>query len=779
MDPDDIIVALDISNDNDNTALLSDPTPSSPTFTPWSYPLHNTYQSAPQEDDQHLHSNIHGDAGHVDSERRSREYEHSIHEDGSLDNPSNYTYQHTNPYHDDFLYPTIPLADIQPNQVPPNNLNPRQQEEADQPVREGMRYLFDNKFMRARIIFQTNANSDPLYSLGLGAMAFIRAIMTHRENETTNAVQALQTTYTIAQAQIVNTGKKRKPLMTSFTRYFGDRINTTTNTIDPPTSTTTHSSPVIDQPVFLANSILRAHVVKAEASLLIAILQLTRASLVGYIKSGFHLRRAYYSYNLVWQEYKRMGQEYTKHMDRDTVSGIQFGIGAVQLILSSLPSKMVQINSILGWSYDKELGFVLLKLCTEARGIRSSLSSLVLLAYYNVLTSFAPQLYTKDLMESALACLTDAQHQHPRSCFFLFFAARFARCAQNLALSSQSFQFAAQASRGEWAEQAMRQLTDHEQAFNDALQLNWEDSLATFEVLGRQGYWSAAFSKYMVGACYEMLGRRTEAILAFAEVPQCIERTMAAAEAGTHPTVTSSSDDDNQHHHSSTQNILYVDTYIQKKVKRYQQGGYQYMDLHLPALEMLLVWNMFEWMEKDGLTHCLTLVQQTLGLVYERERLEYGVRQKELVPSTAPPHYYDKRAGLLLIKAAVLNALRQSQEAVAHLNWILDHQRHLKSDSWMVPFTYWESGVTCWHLGQHGKSRRLWQQALSFTDYDFEHRMTIRLGLALNKCDEMNIRHDDTGVNGGGGARHITKGGLARKNKGPTSSNGRKRMPLA
>jgi hypothetical protein len=72
-----------------------------------------------------------------------------------------------------------------------------------------------------------------------------------------------------------------------------------------------------------------------------------------------------------------MGQETTKYMDRDTVSGIQFGMGAVQLILASLPAKVMQINTMVGWSCDKQLGFALLKLCTESRGIRSSLASLV------------------------------------------------------------------------------------------------------------------------------------------------------------------------------------------------------------------------------------------------------------------------------------------------------------------------------------------------------------------------------------------------------------------
>lgn len=34
---------------------------------------------------------------------------------------------------------------------------------------------------------------------------------------------------------------------------------------------------------------------------------------------------AYASYSLVWQEYKRMGQIYNDFIDRDTISGIQFG----------------------------------------------------------------------------------------------------------------------------------------------------------------------------------------------------------------------------------------------------------------------------------------------------------------------------------------------------------------------------------------------------------------------------------------------------------------------
>jgi hypothetical protein len=34
---------------------------------------------------------------------------------------------------------------------------------------------------------------------------------------------------------------------------------------------------------------------------------------------------AYASYSIAWQEYKRMGQLHNEYIDRDTISGIQFG----------------------------------------------------------------------------------------------------------------------------------------------------------------------------------------------------------------------------------------------------------------------------------------------------------------------------------------------------------------------------------------------------------------------------------------------------------------------
>jgi hypothetical protein len=287
-----------------------------------------------------------------------------------------------------------------------------------------------------------------------------------------------------------------------------------------------------------------------------------------------------------------------------------------------------------------------------------------LLTYYSILSSFVPQLYAKELMGPAVECLLEAQKSYPSSCFFLFYAARISRIARNLPLSTQSFTFAIDSSRGEWAEQGMTQMGNHEIGLNFALQLDWQSALVYFEKLSTdKNYWSPAFCQYFIGACRGMLGKRTESILAFAEVPQLAKDQL--------------------------QKKTYVDTYVQQKVEFFHKSGYQDMDFSLPGLELLLVWNAFDQMEKAALEACLLIVQRTLELIYERERLEYNIRLHELVPTTNPPDYYDQRAILLLIKASVLNSLKRHSDSIAHLNWIMDHKHRLKSETWILPFSYW------------------------------------------------------------------------------------------
>jgi hypothetical protein len=71
----------------------------------------------------------------------------------------------------------ITIGKINYKNITANTLGPREQEAADEPVLRGIHHLFNNRFSQAKKIFEDKADQDPLYSLGLGSMAFLIAAM--------------------------------------------------------------------------------------------------------------------------------------------------------------------------------------------------------------------------------------------------------------------------------------------------------------------------------------------------------------------------------------------------------------------------------------------------------------------------------------------------------------------------------------------------------------------------------------------------------------------------
>ncbi|KAI8877018.1 hypothetical protein K501DRAFT_199138 [Backusella circina FSU 941] len=592
----------------------------------------------------------------------------------------------------------IPVIDIDLSNVKANTLNPRLQEDYDGDMLRGMQCFFNNKFSEAKTIFETKANDDPLYALGLGSMSFIKE----------SALKTLGETYAFAHAQ-VDAASAKKPLKDTISHYFSNMMGSN------PTSLPTNTRPLNkdelgSEHTFMSNGALRAHVIKAECSLLIAMIYLSQETVVGYIKSGLNLRRAYHCYSLVWQEYKRMGQDFNKYMDTNTISAIQFGIGSVHLLLSSLPEKVLKIISAFGWKADKNLGFAFLKLCLEGKRVRSPLASLMLLSYYTILTSYAPQILKKELIQPAIECLLDAQKSYPNSAFFLFFAGRVSRLARNLPLSTQSFIYACEMSQGDWAETTICPLATFEMVMNAAMGLEWSTACARLEELGRLKHNSRSFLRFFYGASQEMLGHRTEAILALAEAPDL-----------------------------SQDKKTQVDQFVANRVAFYEMSGYQDLDFSIPAFEILLTWNTFPSMPQPVLDQCIRKIDQTLNKIYDREKLEYDFRNTQLAPTSAIPDYYDQRGVLLLTKASILNALDQYAAGIIHLNWIIDNKEKFKYTKWLIPFTYWECGNTCWGTGDFEKARHLWETALSFSGYEFEYRLATRLNLAITHAAELGI----------------------------------------
>lgn len=282
------------------------------------------------------------------------------------------------------------------------------------------------------------------------------------------------------------------------------------------------------------------------------------------------------------------------------------------------------------------------------------------MSYYVLLTSYAPQVLTKELIQPAIECLLEAQKDYPNSAFFLYYAGRVSRLARNTPLSTQSFAYTFEVSQGDWAETTIGNLATFEIAFNAAMELDWSSAAVRILELHSK-YNSPAFLKFFYGACMEMMGNRTEAILAFAEAPGLIDKSRNSE----------------------------PEMYVKNRVAFFEVSGYQDLDFSLPALEILLTWNAFPCMSDAMLEKCLELIDGTLEKIYEREKLEYDLRKVELVPSSAAPDYYDQRAILLLMKSSVLNALHRFNEGIVHVNWLIDNKDRIKHTDWIIPFAYW------------------------------------------------------------------------------------------
>jgi hypothetical protein len=99
----------------------------------------------------------------------------------------------------------------------------------------------------------------------------------------------LTETYQFANAQ-VDAASAKKPLKDTVSHYITNLMGS--NPTNLPTNTRPlNQGEMKDQPAFMSNGALRAHVIKAECGLLMGIIHLTQETVVGYLKMGMNLRR--------------------------------------------------------------------------------------------------------------------------------------------------------------------------------------------------------------------------------------------------------------------------------------------------------------------------------------------------------------------------------------------------------------------------------------------------------------------------------------------------------
>ncbi|KAF9199961.1 Tetratricopeptide repeat protein 39B [Haplosporangium sp. Z 27] len=575
-----------------------------------------------------------------------------------------------------------------------NLLSAAEQEIADQDMLHGVQIFFENDFVEAQRIFSSQDQYNPIYAVGSGALAFIKACMTFSEKDIQSAINILQHTESLCQSQIHAVEKKSVPILSSVSKLvssgwglFSSKAQKSKNGHQRQDDSGTPP-----QATYMSNGEIRARVIRAESLLLTSLILLFQESIISYLKAGLNLRKGYKSYETVWDEIQAMGNDATKLVDNNTLGGVYFGLGTINIVLASLPHKILRIISSFGYVGDKKFGFELVSKCIASKGVRSPLGSLMFLGYYTVLAGFAPAVLGETNIPIADKILKDALRDYKESAFFLYFEGRNNRLKGLIKESSAAFELASSKATLEWGSELQR-MCDYELGLNCAISLRWEEAAIYFNRLAEENYWSKAFFLYFKAACIEESGRKEEALTIYRSISGLVGRKFGGR-------------------------TILVEQYVSRKLKMLEQNGFE--DTNLPTLEILLVWNGFASMSQESLTTCLAQVDAHISKNRDKNSL-------------------DTMAVLKTLKGTILHQLRRHKEGSETLNWVTElHPSKIHDEKWVLPFACWEAGVGYWMDDKDlpgderwARAKAYWDKAGGFSGYEFEFRLSVRIHTAM------------------------------------------------
>ncbi|KAF9113933.1 hypothetical protein BGX27_000464 [Mortierella sp. AM989] len=580
-----------------------------------------------------------------------------------------------------------------------NTLSAAEQEVIDQDMLHGVRIFFENDFVEAQRIFSSQDQFNPIYALGSGALAFIKACMTFSESDIQNAINALQHTESLCNSQIHAVQKKSAPLISSVSKLVSSGWGYFSSKASAPKPKHNHGSETPpQQPTYMSNGEIRAKVIRAESMLLTSLILLFQESIISYLKAGLNLRKGYKAYEGVWNEIQSMGDEATKLIDNNTLGGVHFGLGTINIVLASLPYKILRIISSFGYVGDKIFGFDLVSKCIAGKGIRSPLGSLMFLGYYTILAGFAPSVLGERNIPIADKILKEALHDFKDSAFFLYFDGRNSRLKGMIKESTAAFELASSKATIEWGSE-LRRMCDYELGLNCAISMEWEEAAVYFNKLVEENYWSKAFFLYFKAACIEESGNKEEALPIYRSISGLVGRKFSGR-------------------------TILVEQYVTRKLKMFEQTGFE--DTNLPTLEILLIWNGFASMSQECLEACLAKVAAQIS----RNRDKSGL---------------DSMAVLKTLKGAILHQLGRHKEASESLNWVVDlNSNKIQEEKWVLPFASWEAGVGCWIEDKDlagdqrwARAKSYWDKAGGFSGYEFEFRLSVRIHAAMMHIQDL------------------------------------------
>uniref|UniRef100_F1MNU0 Tetratricopeptide repeat domain 39A n=3 Tax=Bos taurus TaxID=9913 RepID=F1MNU0_BOVIN len=413
-------------------------------------------------------------------------------------------------------------------------------------------------------------------------------------------------------------------------------------------------------------------------------------NMVSFIKGGLKVRNSYQTYkeldSLVQSSQYCKGENH-RHFE----GGVKLGVGAFNLTLSMLPTRILRLLEFVGFSGNKDYGLLQLEEGASGHSFRAVLCVMLLLCYHTFLTFV---LGTGNVnIEEAEKLLRPYLKRYPKGAIFLFFAGRIEVIKGNVDAAIQRFEECCEAQQ-HWKQ--FHHMCYWELMWCFTYKAQWKMAYFYADLLSKENSWSKATYIYMKAAYLSMFGKEDYKPFGDDEVE------LFRAVPGLKLKIAGKS--------------LPTEKFAIRKSRRYLSP--KPISLPVPALEMMYIWNGYAVIGKQP--------ELTDGI------LEIIIKAEEMLEKGPENEYsVDDECLVKLLKGLCLKYLGRVQEAEENFRIISANEKRIKYDHYLIPNALLELALLFMEQGRNEEAVKLLETAKqNYKNYSMESRTHFRIQAA-------------------------------------------------
>ncbi|VFV18812.1 Hypothetical predicted protein [Lynx pardinus] len=397
-------------------------------------------------------------------------------------------------------------------------------------------------------------------------------------------------------------------------------------------------------------------------------------NMINFIKGGLKIRTSYQIYKeclsiLHVIQKNKVEQQFFYEFE----GGVKLGIGAFNL----------------------ELGLLQLQEGASGRSMRSPLCCLTILAFHTYISLILGTGEVNVLEAESL--LAPFLQQFPNGSLMLFYHARIELLKGNVEEAQEILRKCISVQE-EWKQ--FHHLCYWELMWIYVFQQNWMEAYYYSDLLCKESKWSKATYVFLKAAILSMLpeedvvATKEDIVILFRQVESLKQRIAGKS--------------------------IPTEKFAVRKSRRYSSSLPAPVKLVLPALEMMYVWNGFPIVSKrkDLSENLLVTVEKAEAALQNESLSDYSVDDECLVK---------------LLKGCCLKNLQRPLQAELCFNHVIQSEKLLKYDHYLVPFTLFELAFLYKSQGEIDKAIKTLETARNnYKDYSMESRLHFRIQAALH-----------------------------------------------